>query len=91
MRSKHLHFLFVTSPPLNPLSCGYFFACEADMTARELLQSQLDALNADIAANPIVVDPRLEKKAQLEADIAGSQPWYDYDLDVIKAFIGKYL
>jgi len=60
------------------------------MTATELLQGALDALNADLAANPPAPDARLAKKADLEADLAGAQPWYDYDLDVIKAFISKY-
>lgn len=61
------------------------------MTARELLQGQLDALNADLEANPIVIDPRIQKKADLESDLAGTNNWFDTDLDIIKAFIAKYL
>ena len=60
-------------------------------TAREILQGQMDAISADLIANPIIYDPRLAEQATIAANLAEPADWLDIELDVIKAFIEKNL
>ena len=60
-------------------------------TPRAVLQAKLDELNAEIAGNPIVVDGRIAKLNELQAEVFTTTPWYDAELDDVQAFIAKYL